>query len=420
MSAPARLGQVASHLNGSKAPRTQVGVKSPDDVVIVKALRTPITRARKGGFKDTTSEYLLGAILRGIVETTKIDPKLVEDICVGNVCPPGGGAVTARMASLYAGFPNTTCVQTVNRQCSSGLQAVVHIAHEIQSGMIDIGIGAGVESMTQFYGPKNKMIPDTISDEVMAAPEVGDCLIPMGFTSENVSKDFGIPRSKQDAFAALSHQRAEKAQKEGLFDAEIYPVKTKIVDKDGNEKEIVVSRDDGVRAGTTAESLGKLRPAFSADGSTTAGNASQVSDGAAAVLLMKRSRAMELGLPIEGKLVASAVAGVPPRIMGVGPAYAVPAVLKKANMSIDQLEIVELNEAFASQAVYSIEKLGLDINKVNPKGGAIAFGHPLGCTGARQISTLLTELKRQNKRVGCTTMCIGGGFGMAAIFESEH
>ncbi|KAJ1824011.1 3-ketoacyl-CoA thiolase with broad chain length specificity [Coemansia sp. RSA 2671] len=418
--ASARLGQVASHLSGDKAPRTQIGVKNPDDVVIVQALRTPITRAGKGGFKDTTSEYLLGTILRGVVERTGIDPALVEDICVGNVCPPAGGATTARMAALYAGFPHTTSVQTVNRQCSSGLQAVVHIAHAIQSGMIDIGIGAGVESMTQFYGPKNKMIPDTISDEVMAAPQAADCLTPMGFTSENVAKEFGVARTKQDAFAALSHQRAAKAQKEGLFDAEIYPVKTKITDKDGNEQEIVVTRDDGVRAEATAESLSKLRPAFSADGFTTAGNASQVSDGAAAVLLMKRSRAVELRLPIQGKLIASAVAGVPPRIMGVGPAYAVPAVLKKTGLTVDQLEIVELNEAFASQAVYSIEKLGLDINKVNPKGGAIAFGHPLGCTGARQISTLLTELKRQNKRVGCTTMCIGGGFGMAAIFESEH
>ncbi|KAJ2333880.1 3-ketoacyl-CoA thiolase with broad chain length specificity [Coemansia sp. RSA 2681] len=418
--ASARLGQVASHLTGDKAPRTQIGVKNPDDVVIVQALRTPITRAGKGGFKDTTSEYLLGTILRGLVERTGIDPALVEDICVGNVCPPAGGATTARMAALYAGFPHTTCVQTVNRQCSSGLQAVVHIAHAIQSGMIDVGIGAGVESMTQFYGPKNKMIPDTISDEVMAAPQAADCLTPMGFTSENVAKDFGIPRSKQDAFAALSHQRAARAQKEGHFDAEIYPVKTTITDKDGNEQEIVVSRDDGVRAEATAESLSKLRPAFSADGFTTAGNASQVSDGAAAVLLMKRSKALELRLPIQGKLIASAVAGVPPRIMGVGPAYAVPAVLKKTGLTIDQLDIVELNEAFASQSVYSMEKLGLDINKVNPKGGAIAFGHPLGCTGARQISTLLTELKRQNKRIGCTTMCIGGGYGMAAVFESEH
>ncbi|KAJ2186970.1 3-ketoacyl-CoA thiolase with broad chain length specificity, partial [Coemansia sp. RSA 522] len=275
-------------------------------------------------------------------------------------------------------------------------------------------------SMSQFYGPKHQMIPDAMSDEVMAAPGVADCLIPMGFTSENVAQDFGISREKQDAFAAQSHQRAEKAQKAGLFDEEIYPVKTKVTDKDGNETEVVVSRDDGVRMDATAASLGKLRPAFSAEGTTTAGNASQVSDGAAAVLLMKRSRAIELGLSIQGKLVASAVAGVPPRIMGVGPAYAVPAVLKTANMNVDQLDIIELNEAFASQAVYSIEKLGLDIQKVNPKGGAIAFGHPLGCTGARQISTLLTELKRQNKRVGCTTMCIGGGFGMAAIFESEH
>ncbi|KAJ1998570.1 3-ketoacyl-CoA thiolase with broad chain length specificity [Coemansia thaxteri] len=417
----ARLAQVASHLAAdNKAPRTQVGVKSPDDIVIVHALRSPITRARKGAFKDTTSEFLLGAVLRGLIERTGINPALVDDICVGNVCPPGGGATTARMAALYAGFPHTTSMQTVNRQCSSGLQAVVHIANAIQAGMIDIGIGAGVESMTQFYGPQHKMIPDTISDDVMAAPEVADCITPMGFTSENVAKDFGIARAKQDAFAALSHKRAALAQKNGLFDAEIYPVRTKITDSDGNESVIVVDRDDGVRPEATAESLAKLRPAFSADGCTTAGNASQVSDGAAAVLLMKRSRAQALGLPIQGKFIASAVAGVPPRIMGVGPAYAVPAVLKKTGLSIDSLEVIELNEAFASQAVYSIEHLGLDINKVNPKGGAIAFGHPLGCTGARQISTLLTELKRQDKRVGCTTMCIGGGFGMAAIFESEH
>ncbi|KAJ1934968.1 3-ketoacyl-CoA thiolase with broad chain length specificity [Kickxella alabastrina] len=415
-----RLTQVASHLNGTKAPRTQIGVQSPDDIVIVQALRTPITRARKGGFKDTTSEYLLGTILRGLLERTRIDPTLVDDICVGNVCPPGGGATTARMAALYAGFPNTTSVQTVNRQCSSGLQAVVHIAHAIQAGMIDVGIGAGVESMTQFYGPQHKLLPDTINDEVMEAPQVADCIIPMGLTSENVSAEFGIPRSKQDAFAALSHQRAARAQKLGHFNEEIYPVRTKIADKDGKETEIIVDRDDGVRPEATAESLGKLRAAFSADGATTAGNASQVSDGAAAVLLMKRSRAKELGLSIQGKFVASAVAGVPPRIMGVGPAYAVPAVLKKTGLTVAQLDIIELNEAFASQSVYCVETLGLDINKVNPKGGAIAFGHPLGCTGARQISTLLTELKRQDKRVGCTTMCIGGGFGMAAIFESEH
>ncbi|KAI7827352.1 thiolase [Kickxella alabastrina] len=370
-----RLTQVASHLNGTKAPRTQIGVQSPDDIVIVQALRTPITRARKGGFKDTTSEYLLGTILRGLLERTRIDPTLVDDICVGNVCPPGGGATTARMAALYAGFPNTTSVQTVNRQCSSGLQAVVHIAHAIQAGMIDVGIGAGVESMTQFYGPQHKLLPDTINDEVMEAPQVADCIIPMGLTSENVSAEFGIPRSKQDAFAALSHQRAARAQKLGHFNEEIYPVRTKIADKDGKETEIIVDRDDGVRPEATAESLGKLRAAFSADGATTAE--------------MHRSRAKELGLSIQGKFVASAVAGVPPRIMGVGPAYAVPA-----------LDIIELNEAFASQSVYCVE--------------------PSVWISTRQISTLLTELKRQDKRVGCTTMCIGGGFGMAAIFESEH
>ncbi|KAJ1936284.1 3-ketoacyl-CoA thiolase with broad chain length specificity, partial [Linderina macrospora] len=271
----ARLNQVSSHLAGSPTPRVQIGVKNPEDVVIVKALRTPITRAKKGGFKDTTADYLLGSIFKGLIERTKIDPALVEDICVGNVCPPGGGATLARMAALYAGFPNTTSVQTVNRQCSSGLQAVVHIAHQIQAGMIEIGIGAGVESMTSFYGPGYRMTKDTVSPEVLAVQEAADCLTPMGFTSENVAADFGITRQQQDEFAALSHHKAVKAQKEGLFDEEIYPVKTTQKDKDGSVTEVIVSRDDGVRPGTTPQTLSKLKPVFDKNGSTTAGNASQ-------------------------------------------------------------------------------------------------------------------------------------------------
>ncbi|KAG0267033.1 3-ketoacyl-CoA thiolase, peroxisomal, partial [Mortierella polycephala] len=236
-------------------------------------------------------------------------------------------------------------------------------------------------------------------------------------TSENVASEFNITREKQDQFAALSFAKAAKAQAEGKFDSEIIPVKTIIKDEEGNETEVVISKDDGIRAGTTAEKLSKLRPAF--DGCTTAGNASQVSDGAAAVLLMKRKTAQKLGLPIVGKYIASAVVGCPPKIMGVGPAVAIPAVCKKAGVKIEDIDVFELNEAFASQAVYSIEKCGLDINKVNPVGGAIAMGHPLGCTGARQIATLLPELKRQNKKLGLTTMCIGTGMGMGAIFERE-
>ncbi|OMH86348.1 3-ketoacyl-CoA thiolase A, peroxisomal, partial [Zancudomyces culisetae] len=236
---------------------------------------------------------------------------------------------------------------------------------------------------------------------------------------ENVATQFGVSRQKQDQFALRSHQKASYAQKNGLFKEEILPVKTKVKDAKGNVLEVIVSEDDGIRHDATLQSLGSLKPAFKPDGASTAGNSSQVSDGAAAVLLMKRKKATELGLPIIGKFITSAVVGVPPSIMGVGPAYAIPEAVKKAGITINDLDVVELNEAFASQALYCIEKLGLDPNRVNPKGGAIAFGHPLGCTGARLVSTLLTELKRQNKRVGAISMCMGTGMGMCAGFHCQ-
>ncbi|KAH8553781.1 Thiolase, N-terminal domain-containing protein [Umbelopsis sp. PMI_123] len=412
-----RLQQVSAHLAPSSVSASKIGVKSPEDVVVVSALRTPITRARKGGFKDTLPEEMLSAVFKATIEKTKINPALVNDICVGNVLPAGGGATAARMAALHSGFPESTSVNTTNRQCSSGLQACVQIATAIQSGLIEIGIGAGVESMTHNYGAGAMgATSEKIASECESA---ADCLVPMGITSENVAKEFNVTRAKQDAFAASSHQKALAAQKAGFFDAEIVPVKVAVTDKEGNEKEVVLKSDDGVRAGVTAESLAKLKPAFNEEGFTTAGNASQVSDGAAAVLLMKRKTAEKLNLPIVGKYITSAVAGVPPRVMGIGPAYAVPIAAERAGIKISDIDVVELNEAFASQAVYCAEKLNIPFEKINPKGGAIAFGHPLGCTGARQVATLLPELKRQGKKIGCTTMCIGTGMGMAAIWESE-
>ncbi|KAF9392944.1 3-ketoacyl-CoA thiolase with broad chain length specificity [Podila verticillata] len=418
-----RLAQISSHLtvqptaaqvNATVA--TKIGVKSPEDVVIVDAVRTPMAKGMRGGFKDTVPEDLLAAVLIAIKERTGIDPKLVDDICVGNVLQAAGGATVSRMAALYAGYPEATSIYTTSRQCSSGLQAVVSIASHIQAGLIDIGIGAGVESMTMGYGPT--AMASHVSEKIPASCEAAeDCNLPMGMTSENVATEYNVDRKKQDAFAALSYQKAAKAQKEGKFDSEIVAVKTIIKDKEGNEKEIIVSKDEGIREGTTAETLAKLKPAFG--GATTGGNASQISDGAAAVLLMKRKTAERLGLPIAGKYIASAVVGCPPRIMGVGPAYAIPAACQKAGIQIKDIDIFELNEAFASQAVMSIEHLNLDINKVNPLGGAIAMGHPLGATGARQIATLLPEMKRQGAKIGCTTMCIGTGMGMAAIFERE-
>ncbi|NXI31873.1 THIKB thiolase, partial [Sterrhoptilus dennistouni] len=281
--------------------------------------------------------------------------------------------------------------------------------------------------------------PGDISSNMMDNPKARDCLIPMGITSENVAEKFGVSRKKQDAFALASQQnspavhlqnivtfhilfffltRAAKAQQMGLFKTEIVPVKTTVADNEGNKKPIIVHQDEGIRASTTLEGLAKLKPAFKEDGSTTAGNASQVSDGAAAVLLAKRSKAAQLGLPVLGVLRSFAVVGVPPDVMGIGPAYAIPVAVEKAGLTLNDIDIYEINEAFASQAVYCVEKLGIPMEKVNPLGGAIALGHPLGCTGARQVVTLLNELKRRGKRAyGVVSMCIGTGMGAAAVFE---
>ncbi|KAI0311474.1 thiolase [Amylostereum chailletii] len=399
--------------------KSAVLAKSDNDVVIVSAIRTAVTKGKKGGFKDTRPEELLSGVLRSVYTRVGLDPALIEDIAVGNVLPAGGGATAARMAGLHAGIPNTTSIATVNRQCSSGLTAVNQIAAQIATGQIDIGIGAGVESMTFGFGPGAQ--PDGFSEAVLSNQEAEDCLLPMGITSENVAEAYGITRKQQDEFSAKSFQKAAAAQKAGKFRDEIVPLKVKVVDpKTEQEREIVVDQDDGIRAGVTAESLGKLKPVFKPTGSTHAGNASQVSDGAAAVLLTRRSVAKRLGLPIVGKFVAAAVAGVPPRIMGVGPAFAIPKLLEKTGVSKEEVDFYEINEAFASQAVYSIEKLGLPYEKVNLNGGGISIGHPLGCTGARQIATGLNIAKQTGGNVFVTSMCIGSGMGMAAMFVSEQ
>lgn len=281
------------------------------------------------------------------------------------------------------------------------------IANAIKSGMIEIGIGAGAESMSQQYGPQ---AVTEFSELLEGHKEAANCKVPMGVLSEKMAKSKGIPRSEQDAFAASSFQKAVKAQKEGLFNEEIAPLTVKWTDpKTDEEKEITVSRDDGVREGITAESLGKIKPAFAKDGGIHAGNASQISDGAAAVLLMKRSTAERLGQNIVGKFVQASIVGVPPLLMGVGPAAAIPVVLEKTGLDKGDVDIYEINEAFASQCLYCINELGLDQKKINPKGGAIAFGHPLGVTGARQVSTLLTELRRRKEQIGVTSMCVGTG-----------
>jgi acetyl-CoA acetyltransferase family protein len=260
-------------------------------------------------------------------------------------------------------------------------------------------------------------------DEAVVAKsqEAADCMQPMGWTSENVSKDFGVTRAEMDKFAATSFQRAEKAQKAGWSDDEIVPITTKVQDKEGNWQEVTLTKDDGIRPGTTAEGLGKIRPAFPQWGEcTTGGNASQVTDGAAALVLMKRSTAVKLGQTIMAKYVGSTVAGLAPRIMGIGPSIAIPKLLAQQGVELADMDVVEVNEAFASMAVYCRDKLGLDWEKMNPRGGAIALGHPLGATGARQVVTGLSELRRQKKKMLLVSMCIGTGQGMAGLFVNEQ
>jgi len=396
----------------------KVGSKSPDDVVIVSAKRTAIARARKGGFKDTKPDDLLMEAFKEIVKD--IDPALVEDISCGNVQTVGAYSLPARTAALRANIPHTASIRSVNRQCSSGLQAIADIASDIKAGYIEVGIGAGVESMTNGGNPSDpSSLPPMDLNEIFQHPVASQCLTPMGVTSENVAAKFNISREQQDKLAVSSHEKALRAQAAGKFKDEIIPVKVTVEDAEGNEKEIVVDKDEGPREGTTMEGLAKLKAVFKKGGSTTAGNASQVSDGAAAALLMKRSKAEELGLPILGVFRGYKVAGCPPEIMGIGPAVAIPALLEDTGTTIKDIDVFEINEAFASQATYCVEKLGVPADKLNPNGGAIALGHPLGMTGARMTATLLHELKREKKKLGIVSMCIGTGMGAAALYESE-
>ncbi|PIA36160.1 hypothetical protein AQUCO_03400223v1 [Aquilegia coerulea] len=349
-----------------------------DDIVIVAAYRTALCKSKRGNFKDTFPDELLAPVLKAVVEKVNVNPSEVGDIVVGTVLAPGSQrASECRMAAFYAGFPETVPIRTVNRQCSSGLQAVADVAAGIRAGFYDIGIGAGLESMTA-----NPMAWEgSINPKAQSFKQAQDCLLPMGVTSENVAHRFGVTRQEQDQAAVESHRKAAAATASGKFRDEIVPVVTKIVDpKTGEEKPITVSVDDGIRPNTTVADLAKLRAVFKKDGTTTAGNSSQVSDGAGAVLLMKRSLAMQKGLPILGVFRSFAAVGVDPAVMGVGPAVAIPAAVKSAGLEIEDIDLFEINEAFASQFVYCRKKLEIDPAKVNVNGGAMAIGHPLGAT----------------------------------------
>ncbi|KAF8642007.1 hypothetical protein AX16_009729 [Volvariella volvacea WC 439] len=410
-----RLQQINAHVS---QPRGLAALeeKRSDDVVITTAIRSPLCKAKKGGFKDARTDELLLEIFKHTITRSGVNPNAVGDICVGTVLTPDA-PYHARAAALAAGFPESVPVQIVNRFCSSGLMAVTTIANQIRSGQIEVGLAVGVESMSE--NPDNG--GPTQSELISVNPAACDCKNRMGWTSENVAADFNITREEQDEFAAISFQRAEKAQSLGYFDQEIVPFTVFQKDATGQRKRVVVTKDDGVRPGTTKEKLAKIKPAFPqwGKGTTTGGNASQVTDGAAAVLLMTRRKAEELGLKILGKHATTAVCGVPPRIMGVAPAYAIPQALGLAGLTVEDVDLFEINEAFASQYVYTLKQLHLPIEKVNVNGGAIALGHPLGCTGARQIVTGLNELHRQQGKILVTSMCIGTGMGAAGVFVRE-
>mmetsp|Transcript_3403 Transcript_3403/g.8436 ORF Transcript_3403/g.8436 Transcript_3403/m.8436 type:complete len:378 (+) Transcript_3403:342-1475(+) len=373
-------------------------------------------RARKGMLRDTPVDDLVATVLQGVLDRTGINPSEVGDIVIGSVLGSGSQrANECRIAMFYAGFPQEVPIRVVNRQCSSGLQAIADVAASIRCGYYDIGIAGGVETMST-----NPMTWDgTVNPRINEFPNAASCMLPMGITSENVAERYGISRAQQDSFAVESHARAAKASDGGRFHDEIVPVRTKLrTSKDSDEvKQVVVTHDDGIRRGVSAEKLGKLRAVFVENGSTTAGNASQVTDGAAATLIMKRSEAMRRGLPVMGTLRSYAVVGVDPAVMGIGPAVAIPEACRRAGVDIQDIDLFELNEAFASQATYCIKKLGLDANKVNVNGGAIALGHPLGCTGTRCTATLLHEMAKRGSRYGIVSMCIGSGMGAAAVFE---
>ncbi|KAF2750994.1 thiolase [Sporormia fimetaria CBS 119925] len=395
--------------------------KGPNDVVLLSAVRTPINRSFKGGFKDAYPEELLMPAMKAAVQRATIEPGDVNDTMIGNVLAELGFAKTGRMALNHAGFPNSTTFHTVNRQCSSSLQAITHISHSIMVGQIDVGLAGGVESMSRNYGSRG--IPTDVSPTLLGSTvkDARDCLMPMGITSENMAERYGVDRKAQDEYAVRSHSRASHAQREGRFDWEIVPVMvSKFDEATGQPTGVEVIKDDGIRHGLTFEKVSTLKPVFGENGKSTAGNSSQISDGAAATILARRSWAEERGLQPLGRFVGTKVSGCAPDEMGIGPIYAIPALYKYTGIEQKDVDLIELNEAFASQTIACIRKLGLDEDKVNVNGGAIALGHPTGATGARQTATLFGELRRRDKEIGIVSMCASTGHGVASMFVRER
>jgi acetyl-CoA acyltransferase len=387
------------------------------EAVIVDCLRTAVGKAPKGTLKNTRPDDLAATVFRRLMEKyPAVQPGEIDDVILGCANPEGeSGMNMARVAALRAGLPDSVPGVTINRFCSSGLQAIAMAAEKIRSGGAQIIIAGGAESMSMIPMSGYKFAPNPWMVDHLPQIYMG-----MGLTAEEVRRKFDVNREDADQFAYRSHQNALRAQADGKFDDEIVPVDLEsTVLENGKPKHRtgVFQKDEGPRADTSVEALAKLKPVFDTNGTVTAGNSSQTSDGAAAALVMSDKKARELGLKPMARFVSFAVGGVPPEIMGIGPVVAIPKALALAGLKTDDIGVVELNEAFAAQALAVIRKVGLDLERVNPNGGAIALGHPLGCTGAKLTATILREMKRRDLKYGMVTMCIGGGQGAAGIFE---
>ena len=390
------------------------------EAVTVSAVRTAIGRAPRGTLRNTRPEHLAAEVVKEAIKRAKgLKPEDIDDLIIGCAFPEAeAGMNVGRVVALKAGLPHSVPGQTVNRFCASGLEAIATASQRIMCGLADVVVAAGVEHTSSIPMGGNKLLPDP--DLMETFPGV---YITMGLTAENVAKRFNVSREDQDRFAMESQQKAAKAIKEGKFKEQILPLK--IVErafKNGKavKKEIIFDTDECVRPDTSLESLSKLRPVFHVKGTVTAGNSCPINDGAAAVVVMSREKAKELGLKPMGVFRSYGVGGVDPEIMGIGPVVAVPKALKYAGITLDQVDLIELNEAFASQSLYVIRTLGIDTNKLNVNGGSIALGHPLGCTGVYLTTKLLYEMESRKARFGLVTMCIGGGMGAAGIFEREQ
>jgi len=387
------------------------------EAVIVAGARTPVGKAKKGTLANVRPDDLGALVVKEVLKRAGNYEENIDDLIFGCAMPEAEqGLNMARNIGALAGLPHTVPAITINRYCSSGLQAIAYAAERIMLGHSDTVIAGGAESMSLV-----PMMGHVVRPNAKLAEEAPQYYMSMGHTAEQVAKKYGITREEQDEFAVRSHQKAAKAIKEGRFKEEIVPVDVSVrkVGDDQKLKETTIEfkQDEGVRPDTNKEILSTLKPVFAVDGSVTAGNSSQTSDGAAAVMVMEREKAESLGLKPLAKFRSFAVGGVPPEIMGIGPIVAVPKALKLAGLELSDIGLFELNEAFASQSIQVIRELGLDEEKVNVNGGAIALGHPLGCTGAKLTLTLLHEMKRRNEQFGVVTMCIGGGMGAAGVFE---